>query len=103
MQVAALAPLCRLSAAVSAQTAAAAETYTCDPPPPPNTRRLQLIQCVVQYGFGTPKWCYFILYKKTPTYFVPELDVGLCQILDLSEEFALPYCTVLEWNHMRYK
>lgn len=33
--------------------------------------------------------------NKKYSYFVPELDVGLCQVLDLSEEFALSECAVL--------
>lgn len=33
--------------------------------------------------------------NKKYSYFVPELDVGFCQVLDLSEEFALSECAVL--------
>lgn len=99
--VAVLALQCCWSAPASAQRSAAVETYTCAPSPPPNRQfgshlTVPIMQLwsvrAVQYYFDDINWHAL---KKNYSYFVLELDICLCQVLDLSEEFGLSECTVL--------
>lgn len=95
--VAAWALPCCWSAPASARRSVAAETYTCAPAPPPKTHahnRSNTIVLIMQ--------CWPMSVCVPQTYFILELAVGFCKVLDLSKEFTFSECTVLQEGHMSY-
>lgn len=94
MLVAAWAQLCWWSAPASAQRSAAAETYTCAPSPPPNTHTdiPECSQCKYQSANDV---------KRQASYVILQLTVGVCQVLDVSEEFSLSQYSVLQNGRRR--